>query len=164
MKLLELARRICPEYANGEEPTPQQEIERLLAFWRVRVMVKPLDVPAVILPPFLGDHILLVDPGVHRATRDGYILRHELGHVLAEDAAEPTILRFTYPLPEAEMVSDVFAFLDLITHEEIDAGSETIEARLRELVVLDHRYWYLRVPRIAEELIAIRGLLKDWEG
>lgn len=155
------ARTVCPTYGNGAGPTSRAEMERLYRYARIRVRVREMDVPTLLLPPANGSYRLLIDPGVHWETKDGYIMRHELAHVLAGDADEPTLFRFEYPLPPAEMVADVFAFLDLLDDSDMRQGEEWIEKRVRDLVLIDYEYWYLRVPRIARGVVRARELLAE---
>lgn len=127
----------------------------------MQVKVRALDHPCLLVPPFAGKACILLNSELHRGTRS-YVLRHELGHVAAGDADEPTTLHFTGPLPEAEYVADLFAFADLITRDDCAEGVDWVERRVRDLVVLEHKHWYLRASELAPRLIRMRRLVDEW--
>lgn len=116
-----------------------------------------MGIPSLLLPPVMGDYVAMIDPRVVGTTRE-YLLRHELGHVLAGDAGEPLSFQFPYPLPEAELVADIFAFADLIDTDSLRQGAPWVERRIRELVRFDYEPWYRRVERTADVLIRVRQL------
>ncbi len=76
-------------------------------------------------------------------------MRHELGHILAGDARELTTFSFQYPLPEAEMVADLFAFADLIPAAVVSQGASAVGRCIRSVVALEAPTWYLRIERVA---------------
>ncbi len=150
---IRIARRSCPSYGTGQRPLERRELGTVCGAHRMSVHVRALDVPSLLLPAVVGGGWrLLVDEHVDRSTRDLYLVRHELGHVLAGDADELTTFSVNYPLPPAEMVADLFAFSDLLTDIDLDQGSEWLGGRLRSLVALEHSAWYLRVERIVRLL------------
>lgn len=128
----------------------------------LQTKVKALDHPCLLVPPIAGRPCLIVDEGLHRATRE-YVLRHELGHFFAGDAEEPTLFHFTGALPEAEYVADLFAFADLISVADVEQGEEWIAHRMRELVVLEYEPWYLRTRELPAMLVRLRTLIDGME-
>lgn len=158
---IDFARRICPGYADGRGPAAKNDVETLARYLNVRMRVTRLDQPTILLPPVGGSYRLLIDDRLHWGTRD-YVIRHELGHVLAGDAAEPTVLHFAGPLPEAEDVADLFAFADMVTAEDCGQGVEWVRQRMEELVVVDYQPWYHRPDDLAPKLIRLRERIEHW--
>lgn len=155
------ARAICPGYARGERPAARDDLERLARYLNVQIRITRLDQPTILLPPIAGRYRLLIDEAVHWGTRD-YVVRHELGHVLAGDADEPTILQFAGPLPEAEDVADLFAFADLITNGDCEQGEGWVRERIESLVVVDYGPWYHRPAELAPQIIRLRERIDHW--
>ena len=157
-----VARRPATALTYGAgTPTPRNDLERLARYLNVQVRVARLSQPAILLPPIGGKYHLLIDEGLHWGTRD-YVIRHELGHVLAGDADGPTILHFAGPLPEAENVADLFAFADLISGADCEEGPAWVESRIQRLVVVDYGPWYQRPPELAPRLIRLRERIDYW--
>lgn len=85
-----------------------------------------------------------------------HVTLHEVGHILAGDIDEPTILSFDGPMPEGEDVADLFSLLALLDAAELGQGPEYLEQRIRELVPLDNYGWQTyRVPRLAGKVVAL---------
>ena len=158
------ARRIVPDYARGKGAAPAADVQKLARYLNVRTWTKPLDHPALLLPPIGGQHHLIFDRSLHKATRD-YVIRHELGHLLAGDVAatadELLIFQFTGPLPEAEDVADLFALSDLLDDADINQGETWVAERIQQLVQVDYEPWYRRVPRLAPGIIRMRKLIEE---
>lgn len=113
-----------------------------------------MDSPAVLLPPWLGRHRLIMAPWVSPLVAR-HVTLHEIGHVLMGDIDEPTILAYEGPLPEAEEAADLFSLAALLDAHELEQGPEFIETRIRELVPLDNYGWQTyRVPRLAGKVVA----------
>lgn len=158
---IDFARRVCPSYANGTRPARSDEIERLCRYLNVQVRIGPMDHPCILMPPIGGKYQLLLDEALHWGTRD-YVIRHELGHLLAGDADEPTLFHFTGPLPEAEDVADLFAFADLLPDADLEQGRGWVETRMRDIVTVAYEPFYLRLPRLAPRAIRLAQLRRDW--
>lgn len=162
---LDSARQYLPTYANGGNPVSTRELDDLLEDCRIKVSTREVGVPTLLLPPMLGRYRLLIDPTVNRKTRDGYLKRHELGHVLAGDIDEPTAFQFNDHLPDAEMVADLFAFADLFSAADLEVGLAGVawltELKMEKMVEWKDNDWHLRVPRTAEALLDLyqRGSL-----
>lgn len=137
-------------------------MRRLAAAVRLEVhrAADDMDAPAVLLPPWRGTYRLVmaawVSPLVAR-----HVTLHEIGHILAGDIDEPTILAFDGPLPEAEDVADLFSLVALVDDGECAQGPEFVETRIRELVPLDNYGWQTyRVPRLAGKLVVLRQMMR----
>jgi hypothetical protein len=154
------ARRFVPGFGEGRAVSARQ-IDRLLRAHSMRVLRSDLaDLPAVAWPEIRGVVKVFIDLGVGPAVAR-YVKLHELGHRIAGDVSEPTIFRFTGPLPEAEPVADIFALLGLLDEADTDQGPEWTERRIRDLVPLDDRGWQQhRVPWLAPEVCRTREMLR----
>lgn len=163
---IDFARRICPGYAMGTAPARRADIERLARYLNVKIRSADLDHPALLMPPIGGHYHLLIDGSLHRGTWD-FLVRHELGHVLAGDVAQTAdellIFQFTGALPEAETVADLFAFADLIapqlaTEQCVD---NILPTMMRAAVEVDYPPWYLRIPELAPRLVRLQKLIEE---
>lgn len=162
------ARQVCPRYGRGLAWSSDVELGALMRRAGLTVHPEDLggDVPAILVGPLGGcpsRYRLVVDRGLHRRTRDGYLVRHEIAHILADDASVPTWFQFDGPLPEAELVADVFAFMDLIGDADLEQGDRWAEAKVSCAVGFPSgSAWYLRVPRIVRGLRLVRRELRNW--
>lgn len=165
LRALALARRVVPRYGRGT-PATTREVSRLARYCSLQVdrAVLDMDAPAVLLPPLGGRRRLILAPQLGPALRR-YVTLHEIGHVLAGDADEITLLRFRGPLPEAEDVADLFALCGVLAAADLLDGPAGIEARIRVKVPLDDRGWRVhRVPRLARKLWKARRKLMEGRG
>lgn len=161
--LVAKARLVIGDY--GTRPLADLEIERVLEVFSVAYAVGDMEgLPAMLLPPIAGEYRIAIDHFVPRRARR-YILLHELAHVLAGEADEPTKMIFTGPLPESEDVCDLFALLGIVPAADIEEGGGWLERRIRELVPLDDRGWQVhRIPRLAGRLPRVREMVSDLYG
>lgn len=160
LEAIRYARMMIPEYATGRR-VRYADIERVLAFNRVKVHRDNFEAPAFLTPKWEGYHRLYIASWLPRAVVE-YIELHECGHVLAGDADEPTVLQFTGPLPEAEEVADLFALSGIIGAAEAEQGSEYVEALIRERVPLEDYGWQkYRIPELAPKVVRMRTLIEE---
>lgn len=156
---IETARLAVPDY--GSRPVRSREVEHLAAAFNLDVFPVETDIAAVLLPPVAGQYRLAIQadlgPDVVR-----HITLHEIGHILCGDAMEPTILRFTGPLPEAEEVADLFSLAALIDPVECEGGTDYVESLIRERVPLDNYGWQkYRIPELAPKVVRMRTLIEE---
>lgn len=163
LSAIRTARMAVPSYARGR-PAARSDVAALLRFFKVSVLRADLvDIPAILTPPIHGQHRLVLDYAVG-PTLALFIELHEVGHVAAGDADEPTVLRFTGPLPEAEEVADLFALCGILDDADCEQGAGWVEQRIRELVPLDDRGWQVhRIPRLAGKVVRMKELVREWE-
>jgi len=157
---LSVARRVVRRYGRGAS-LHRREVDRLADACRLEVhtSVLDMDAPAVLLPPLAGRFRLVLAPGLGPALRR-YITLHEIGHVLAGDAEEITLLRSRDPLPEAEDVADLFALLGVLEDRDFLGGPDAVDAAIRRRVPLEDRGWQMhRVPRLARKVWRLRSRL-----
>ena len=154
------ARMMIPGYATGGR-VRWRDVEKVLAFARVRVHRENLDTPAFLTPRLGGWHRLYIASWLPRAVVE-YIELHECGHVLAGDADEPMVLQFSGPLPEAEEVADLFALSGIIDAAEAAQGPEFVEGLIRRRVPLEDRGWQrYRIPDLAPKVVRMRKLIEE---
>ena len=152
------ARLAVPDYARGNGIRGGQ-VERLTAVFNLRIHRATSELPAVLTPPIAGKYRLYLGSTLTRQA-ERFVVLHELGHVLAGDADEPTVLQFNGPLPQAEEVADLFALTGLVRREDCVEGTEWLQERIRELAPIDDPGWQVhRIARLAPRLIRIRRLL-----
>lgn len=148
-----------PEYGQGR--VSAADVRQLLAAFNVDVIRASIDTPAILTPPVANVYRLIVADWVGPAVAR-HIELHELGHVLCGDAQEPTFLKFTGPLPEAEEVADLFALSGIIDAAEAEQGSEYVEALIRQRVPLEDRGWQTyRIPDLAPKVVRMRTLIEE---
>lgn len=148
----------------GSRPVKDSDIRSLMAVFNVDITQAALTIPALLFPPAQGLYRLVMQNGLPREVRR-YIQLHELGHVLAGEAIEPTQLLFDGPLPESEDACDLFALLGIVPTADIEEGGEWLESRIRQLVPLDDRGWQVhRIPRLAGRLPKVREMVADLHG
>lgn len=149
-----------PGYGGGR--TTDADVRHLLTAFNVDVIRAPVQTPAILTPPVGGVYRLMladwIGPNVAR-----HIQLHELGHVLCGDAQEPTFLKFTGPLPEAEEVADLFALVGIIDAAEAAQGPDYVEHLIRARVPLEDRGWQkYRIPDLAPKVVRLRTLMEVW--
>lgn len=148
-----------PGYGDGR--ATDADVRQLLAAFNVDVIRAPMQTPAILTPPVDGIYRLMVAEWIGPAVAR-HIELHELGHVLCGDAQEPTFLKFTGPLPEAEEVADLFALVGIIGAAEAEQGSEYVEALIRERVPLEDRGWQkYRIPDLAPKVVRLRTSMEE---
>lgn len=154
------ARMMIPGYATGAR-VRWADVEKVLAFSRVKVHRENLETPAFLTPRLGGWHRLYIASWLPRSVVE-YIELHECGHVLAGDADEPLVLQFTGPLPEAEEVADLFALCGIIDAAEAGQGSDYVEHLIRQRVPLEDRGWQqYRIPDLAPKVVRMRKLIEE---
>lgn len=164
---VKLTRMMIPDYARGDHCVTRAEVQQLCAFNNIRIhRVSTLQTPAILTPRFDGAHRLFMATRLHSGA-ELYVQLHENGHVICGDADEPTILHFTGPLPEAEIVADTFALSGIVTASEVEYaeqyGAGCLEDVIRERVPLDDRGWRLyRVRDLAPRVMRMRRLIDEF--
>lgn len=146
----------------GAEPVADGDIKRLLGVFNAEVhLVTETTLPALLFPPIFGKYRLAIHSAVPVSARR-FLVLHEIGHILGGEAEEPTRLIHTDPLPESELVCDLFALLGIIDPVHEQEGPEWLEHQIRQAVPLDDKGWQVhRIPRLARKLSAVRQLVYD---
>lgn len=153
---------MVPTYAIGS-PASNSEIAMLCEAFRVSVReLEGLDVSAFLLPPDEhGWYGMRIRAGMNRGTRRFFIL-HDLAHVIAGEADEPTWEDYDDPYPHFERRADIFAMMGILHARDRNAPADWIEQRIWQEVPSDARSWKYRVPEIAEALALTDEPESEW--
>lgn len=155
--VLSQARKVVPRYGIAE-PASNADVQRLLDAFRIRVRhLEGLSVAAFILPPDEeGWYGLRMRADIGGGVRRFFLL-HDVAHVIAGEALEPTWEDFDDPYPHFERRADIFAAMGVLHARDRAAPPEWIEQRLWQEVPSDARAWKYRVPEIAKALTQYEG-------
>jgi hypothetical protein len=161
--LVDEARFAIGDY--GTRPLKEAAITTLMEVFNVVASTEDLSgFPAILFPPIAGKYRLVMDRSLPISVRR-YITLHELGHVLAGEADEPTLMVHEGPLPESEDVCDLFALLGVLDEAHILEGGNWLEQQIRAAVPLDDYGWQTyRIPRLAKRLPRVREMVRDLHG
>lgn len=135
------------------------EIAQLLDAFKVDVRdLHDIDVSAFLLPPDeTGRYGLRLNAELGGGVRRFFML-HDLAHVIAGEADEPTWEDFDDPYPHFERRADLFAIMGILHARDRAAPADWIEQRIWQEVPSDARSWKYRVPEIAKALEAQQDL------
>lgn len=158
LNAIEAARKHVVHYAAGSRLTSRQ-LEILRKGIGLEVHTADLSKPSILMPPFSGEYRLVLDTGLSKQAVK-YLTLHEIGHILAGDAEELTVLQFQGPLPEAEPVADLFALSGMIGVMDCLAGVDWVENQIRKVAPINDRGWQEhRIERLAPKVVELRRKL-----
>lgn len=120
-RLVDLARTRQPRYAHEVKPCSTRETSELLrrSCCFVHTLSPRPGAHAFVVPPIGGYYHIGLKEDLDVDERQ-FALRHELSHVLNDDADEPTRMVDRGYLTQTERLADLFSLADLIPRMLID--------------------------------------------
>lgn len=135
------------------EPLSNDEIRRLLDAFKVRVRyLDDIDVAIYILPPDEDGYFGMRVSSDLGGNELRWWLTHDLAHIIAGEADEPTWEDFDDPYPHFERRADHFAAIALLHARDRAQDAEWIEHVLDRDFPIKARSWPFRKGAIAKAI------------
>jgi hypothetical protein len=140
------------------------DARRLCDRGNVELCVVDMPAAAFAPPPWFGHHQLFLSERVPMAART-FIILHELAHIVAGDAEEPTaVIMDDRRYPAEDQVADVVAGIGITTPADRALPTEGLTDLLRTLVPIESRAWQLYRSIEVAQLIREAPDLGRWSG